>query len=220
MKTRQRGAGVDGCRAGWIVATRTSVLVIDRLGTLVEDATIDIIGVDMPIGLPDKWTRAADTEARRFLGGGRASTVFPTPPRPLLHATDYAHANVESRRLFGRGLPKQAFNLLPRLRELDELVRAQPENRLVEIHPECSFRALAGAALPSKHRPDGLDARRALLRPLFGDAVDARPPGTQVHDVLDAFAVLWSVERFRRRAHLEHGDGERDCYGLPMRIVT
>ena len=118
-------------------------------------------------------------------------------------------------------MPKQAFNLLPRLRELDELARAQPENRLVEIHPECSFRALAGAALPSKHTPDGLDARRALLRPLFGD-VGRRTASAahEVHDVLDAFAVLWSVERFCHGAHLEHGDGERDGYGLPMRIVT
>jgi predicted RNase H-like nuclease len=220
MNALRRDAGVDGCRTGWIVATRTSVHVIERLETLVEDSTIDIIGVDMPIGLPDRWARAADTEARRFLGGRRASTVFPTPPRPLLHEADYALANLGSRRLFGRGLSKQAFNLLPRLREVDELARTEPEDRLVEIHPECSFRALAGAALPSKHTPGGRAARQALLRPLFGELVDARPPGAQVHDVLDAFAVLWSVERFRRGAHIEHGDGARDRYGLPMRIVT
>ena len=220
MTLGRRGAGVDGSRGGWVVATRTSVRVLDRLESLVEDSTIDVIGVDMPIGLPDEWARAADTEARRFLGGRRASTVFPTPPRPLLHETDYAHANSSSRRRLGRGLPKQAFHLLPRLRELDGLARSQPDDRLVEIHPECSFQALAGATLPSKHTPEGRDARHALLRPLFGELVDVRPPGAQAHDVLDAFAVLWSVERFRRGTHIEHGDGERDRYGLPMRIVT
>ena len=90
----------------------------------------------------------------------------------------------------------------------------------MEIHPECSFRALASVALPSKHTPDGRDARQALLRPLFGDLVGARPPGAQAHDVLDAFAVLWSVERFCRGDHMEHGDGTREACGLPMRIIT
>ncbi len=174
----------------------------------------------MPIGLPDEWGRAADAEARRSLGRGRASTVFPTPPRPLLHETDYTVVNAMSRRLFGKGLPKQSFHLLPRLRELDELARTQPEGRLLEIHPECSFQALAGAPLPSKHTPEGLRARRALLRPLFGELVEARPRGTEADDVLDAFAVLWSVERFCRGDHMEHGDGTRDACGLPMRIIT
>jgi predicted RNase H-like nuclease len=203
-----------------VVVTRTSVDVLDCLELVVADSTIDVIGVDMPIGLPDEWGRAADAEARRSLGGGRASTVFPTPPRPLLQETDYAVANAMSRRLFGKGLPKQSFHLLPRLRELDELARTQPEGRLLEIHPECSFQALAGAALPSKHTPDGLRARRALLRPLFGELVEARPRHAEADDVLDAFAVLWSVERFSRGGHIEHGDGARDSSGLPMRIIT
>jgi predicted RNase H-like nuclease len=174
----------------------------------------------MPIGLPDTWWRAADVDARRFLGGRRASTVFPTPPRPLVHQTDHAAASALSRTLFGRGLPRQSFHLLPRLRELDELARTQGEDRILEVHPECSFRALAGTTLPSKHRSDGREARQSLLRPLFGAVIDVRPRGADTDDVLDAFAVLWSVERFLRGEHIEHGDGARDRYGLPMRIVT
>ena len=174
----------------------------------------------MPIGLPDKWWRAADAEARRFLGGRRASTVFPTPPRPLLQQTDHGAASALSRRLFGRGLPRQSFHLLPRLRELDEMARTQGEDRLLEVHPECSFKALAGTALPSKHTLEGRLVREALLRPLFGDLIDVRLRDAGPDDVLDAFAVLWSVERFLRSEHIEHGDGARDRYGLPMRIVT
>jgi predicted RNase H-like nuclease len=174
----------------------------------------------MPIGLPDEWWRAADVEARRFLAGGRSSTVFPTPPRPLLHETDHVEASALSRRLFGRGLPRQSFHLLPRLRELDELARTQGEDRILEVHPECSFRALAGATLPSKHTAEGRAVRESLLHPLFGEVVDIRPRGAEADDVLDAFAVLWSVERFLRGEHIEHGDGARDRYGLPMRIVT
>ena len=82
------------------------------------------------------------------------------------------------------------------------------------------FQTLADAPLPSKHTSDGLRARRALLRPLFGELVEARPRGAEADDVLDAFAVLWSVERFCRGDHIEHGDGTRDACGLPMRIIT
>jgi predicted RNase H-like nuclease len=216
----QQAVAADGCRGGWVVATRTSVVVLGGLAPLVEDSTIVAVGVDMPIGLPDDWGRAADVEARRFLGGRRGVTVFPTPPRPLLHETDHATANARSRQLFGRGLPRQSFHLLPRLRELDELARTQGKDQMLEVHPECSFRALAGVALPSKHTPEGRVVRQSMLRPLFGDVIDARPRGAEPDDVLDAFAVLWSVERFLRGEHIEHGDGARDRYGLPMRIVT
>jgi hypothetical protein len=40
-----------------------------------------------------------------------------------------------------------------------------------------------------------------------------------VDDVLDAYAVLWSVERFLRNEHRVFGDGSRDSRGIEMRIV-
>src|SRR5262249_10923158 len=109
-----RIVGVDGCRGGWIVAERDAVTVIDRLEPLVADAAISAIGVDMPIGLPDVWGRSADVAARRFLGR-RASTVFPTPPRPLISSTTYEEANARRRETYGRGLSRQTFNLFPKI---------------------------------------------------------------------------------------------------------
>jgi predicted RNase H-like nuclease len=219
-----KALGADGCRGGWVVASDDGVEVLDRLDGVVADATVDVIGVDMPIGLPRTWGREADRQARRLLGGPRASSVFSTPPRSLLTATSYATANQRSRSELGQGLTRQTYHLFARIREVDHLVTAlatdEPGDRLVEIHPECSFRVMAGEPLPSKHTADGIARRRALLLPRFGQVVDERPTGAAADDVLDAFAVLWSAERFARGEHLTLGDGSVDEHGLPMRIVT
>ena len=221
-----RVLGADGCRGGWVVASRHRVEVLDCLHDVVADATVDVAGVDMPIGLPRDWGREADRQARQLLGWPRASSVFPTPPRSLLTATTYATANQRSWSELGRGLTRQTYHLFERIKEVDCLVRAAtdiaavPGDRLIEVHPECSFRVMAGEALPSKHTADGIARRRALLLPRFGPVIDDRPMGAAADDVLDAYAVLWSAERFVRGEHLTLGDGSVDELGLPMRIVT
>jgi predicted RNase H-like nuclease len=216
--------GADGCRGGWVVASHHGVDVLARLDTVVADATVVVIGVDMPIGLPSRWGREADRQARRLLGRPRASSVFPTPPRSLLTTTTYAMANQRSWSELGQGLTRQTFHLFERIREVDRLATAlaiaQAADRLVEIHPECSFHVMGGEPLPSKHTAAGIEKRRALLLPRFGPVVDDRPKGAAADDVLDAYAVLWSAERFARGEHLLLGDGSVDELGLPMRIVT
>jgi len=221
-----KALGADGCRGGWVVASRHGVEVLDRLDDIVADTTVAVIGVDMPIGLPRDWGREADRQARQLLGRPRASSVFPTPPRSLLTATTYATANQRSWTELGRGLTRQTYHLFGRIKEVDLLVRAamdaaaRPRDRLVEVHPEGSFRVMAGAPLPSKHTAGGIARRRALLLPRFGPVIDDRPTGAAADDVLDAYAVLWSAERFAGGEHLTLGDGSVDELGVPMRIVT
>lgn len=217
--------GIDGCRQGWVIAERASprsvaLRVVEQLADAITSA--DVVGIDMPIGLPDEWHRAADIAARRYLSP-RGSTVFPTPPRSLLACTTYDQVNTVARARFGKGVPRQTWHLFPKITEVDTLARSllleQPGARLVEIHPECSFRALAGRVLASKHTPNGIIERTEALRAVVGAAADARPRGARPDDVLDALAVLWSAERFARGEHVELGDGRSDALGLPMRIV-
>lgn len=209
-------AGIDGCRDGWIVADDDGWRVVSSLVDVV--AHFDVVGIDMPIGLPAAWGRAADTEARYFLRG-RASTVFPTPPRALLGHDDYASANEASRRLFGRGLTKQTFFLFPKIREVDALVDIRHPDRLVEIHPECAFARMGDGPLPSKRTAEGAEARRRALERATGAAPERRR-GVPEHDVLDAHAVLWSARRFAAGTAVAFGGGERDERGVPMRIVS
>lgn len=212
----RRIAGVDGCRDGWIVADADGWDVVPALADVVD--RYDVVGIDMPIGLPDAWGRRADREARAFLCG-RASTVFPTPPRWLLAHHDYAGANAASKQRGGRGLTKQTFFLFPRIREVDTLADPARADHLVEIHPECAFARMGDGPLPPKRTAEGAAARRAALERHLGAAPERRR-GVPEHDVLDAHAVLWSARRFAAGQAVVFGEGDVDGRGLPMRIVS
>lgn len=79
--------GIDGCRAGWVIASSGPGLraldfqVVPDLRGAVREAAAGraVLAVDIPIGLAASWPRAADVEARRFLGVPRGSSVFPAP---------------------------------------------------------------------------------------------------------------------------------------------
>jgi len=230
--------GLDGCRAGWALATvdrdgGVEVAVITSFADAVarvRDGRLAALAVDMPIGLPDDGRRAADGEARARLGH-RRSTVFPTPARPVLVAADYDEALALSRRATGTGLSVQAFNLLRRMREVDQLVDPSLQDRVVECHPELAFAALAGAPVPvSKHTAAGIAARSGLLEAALqdlgavagaaSDLVERPPRGARADDVADALAIALVARRLDRGEVERLGDGAHDRRGLRMEIVT
>ncbi len=214
--TPRRIGGADGCRQGWTVASDSGVIVASSL----SDMDFDVLGVDMPIGLPESWHRRADDCARAFLPASRRSSVFPTLPRPLLGEGSYAEANAASKARYDRGVSIQSWSLAPKIRELDLLARSPVATALVEIHPECSFWAMTGELLPPKRTRAGLDARRRAIEAWYEGEVPDRLPGAAADDIVDAVAVLWSARRFAAGEHLVLGDGSTDGCGLPMRIVV
>ncbi len=181
----------------------------------------DVVGIDMPIGLADNGVRSCEPEARRFIAP-RGSTIFSTPSRACLDARDYAHACELSRAASGKAISKQAWHILPKIREVDDSAHSVDGDRVVEVHPECSFAMMnGGVVLPSKHTVEGLTVRAATIERVF-DIVPPRVVGADRDDVLDAFAVLWSTERFARGDHHSFpADGyEVDARGRPMRIIV
>jgi predicted RNase H-like nuclease len=211
-----RIAGVDGCRDGWVVATVDGVHVQPSFATITRE--FDLIGVDMPIGLPEVWGRDADRAARAYIPR-RGSCVFPTPPRSLVTLASYADANAASKARFGVGLTRQTFNLFAKIRDVDAAIDAASQHRALEVHPECSFRALTGTVLPPKRTSEGREARRRALEAIFG-TIDQRVPRARPDDVLDAYAVLWTAWRHHRGESETLGGGETDARGLVMRIVV
>ena len=141
-------AGIDGCRAGWIVAgwdgTAWALERVEAIADVVplmrHQATVCI---DMPIGLSVTGVRQCDAAARRLLGP-RRSSVFPAPPRMALVDRPYAELNTASKRRFDRGLSKQTFHLLPKIRETEALLRGglYRAQEWLETHPELCFTAL------------------------------------------------------------------------------
>jgi predicted RNase H-like nuclease/transcriptional regulator with XRE-family HTH domain len=228
-----RVAGVDACRGGWVLATGqaegdgpTSVRVVGSFGEIVgmvKGGLLAAVGVDIPIGLPEAGSRACDITARELIGP-RRSSVFPAPIRGVLDAPTWSQANDQAKQLHGKGLARQTFGLLAKIREVDELINPDLQDAIVEVHPEVSFAVLSGRPLDApKHGAEGRSARRMALEREFPDIrrhAAVRLRGAASDDVLDAYAVLWTARRFFRGEDRVLGDGARDTRGLRMEIVV
>ena len=101
---------------------------------------------------PRAGPRPCDRDARRELGP-RWMCVFGPPDRELL-GLDFAHARevVDRRRAADPPadhpvMTHQTINIAPKIAEADRVLRADPGRQewLLEVHPELSFQALAGA---------------------------------------------------------------------------
>ncbi|MEE9284948.1 MAG: DUF429 domain-containing protein [Dehalococcoidia bacterium] len=226
-------AGVDGCKAGWVAAfqdVESGELGCDVFRAFAEvlDSTYrpEVVAVDMPIGLAERGRRDCDVEARRLLEG-RRSSVFPPPIRPVLHVGDYPEANAKSKELHGQGLSKQAFYLMPKIREVEGQALLH-RRRVREAHPELCFWAMNGKEplTASKKHPAGVQHRQQLLERAYGGALPglahqvSELRGFREDDLYDALAALWTAVRILRgEAKRVPHDPPRDSLGLPMEIV-
>ena len=230
--------GVDGCRAGWFyfALARSEepgwgiVGTIEELVSNVEDS--DCIFIDIPIGLPDGHeVRLCDREARESLGRPRASSVFPAPVRAALAAQTHEDANRISREASGKGLTQQTFAILPKIREVDSLLRKSEKARRIlrEVHPEICFWALAGGRpMQAKKKTDaGIRERLELLEGVDPSVAEAfaqirakfRSRDLGDDDILDAMAAAITASAGPEALMTLPEDPARDSCGLPMEMV-
>lgn len=228
--------GVDGCAGGWIAALRRDgrgEIDCQRVARLEElfakASTPSVVAVDMPIGLLERGARQCDVEARRLLGV-RRSSVFTPPLRPMLASASRAAASRVRHRLEGKRVPIQAWAIVPKILEVDRLLRGHPARREIvrEAHPELCFFFLNGGRpmRQSKKTAGGQAERVALLRKWCGAAA-ARALGErqklrcQADDIVDALVLLWTAERVERGEAVTIPAGPpRDAYGLRMEMVA
>ena len=140
--------GVDGCRLGWVAVfadgDQLRYRLFHRFDALVESfPQAAAILVDIPIGLPrsDCRTRPCDALARRRLGAGRASSVFPAPSRATCGAANVAEARRLNIAELGRSLSAQAWGICTKVAEVDQFLRSDMavRSRVHEVHPEVCF---------------------------------------------------------------------------------
>ena len=204
--------GVDGARGGWVGVRWDGADVTCAFGSTLHELVegvgpVSLVAVDMPIELEAVGTRAAEDLARRLLGP-RRSSLFQSPCIGALDFADhdYAGANAWSKATVGRGLSKQAWFLVPKIREVRAFARSSAV-AVREAMPELSFRAMhAGVPLPhSKVTWSGLRLRLRLLAEHGIDLPDEPGAAGRVapDDLLDAAAVAWSARRIL--------DGTAEC---------
>jgi predicted RNase H-like nuclease len=180
--------------------------------------------IDIPIGLADREPRSCDVAARRLLGP-RRSSVFPAPVRAVLGAASYTEACALSRRACGKGISKQLYNILGKIRTVDTLQTPRLQDQLFEMSPELSFAELTGRPMSANKRTaEGRAARRDALASALGktvpDMLDAPPPpGAKRDDVADALVGAWTARRRAYGIHVRLG-GDVDARGLRMEIIA
>jgi predicted RNase H-like nuclease len=217
--------GVDGWRGRWVgtLLEGRSVRLLDLadVPAVLAVPDVEVVGIDMPIGLSDDGVRACDVQARRRLGRA-GSSVFPTPVRAVLATDDYAEARALSRAATDppRAPSAQSFQLVRAIRSLDDALGDPPADHVVEVHPELAFRALDPELRDAKVTARGMARRLAALRAVMDvdAALLAAPPRVPAVDALDACAAAWSARRVADGTAECVGDGATDARGRPMRI--
>src|SRR5688572_13711849 len=210
-----RLVGIDGCAAGWIVASAGESLeglrfeIRAELGGLIAEAAGGAaqVVIDVPIGLPQTGARLCDVAARGLLRAPRNSSVFPAPCRAVLAAQTYDEACALSVQVSGKRISRQLFGILPKIRSVDALMSRAVQEWVREAHPEVTFAELAGTGRGLAHykkEAEGEAERLALLRPFIGpiDVTAVRAglgPGKVARDdIVDALVCLVTAHRIHR----------------------
>jgi len=229
--------GVDGCRAGWLAVklsrrgTPESRIFPDIASLWSAYRRAALILVDIPIGLPEAANdRNCDRAARKVLGPRRAS-VFPVPCRNAVYAPNYDAAIRINEQLTGKRIFRATWNLIPRMRQVDELLRAEPQARKVfrEAHPEVLFWGLnqgkpmtlakKGAAGEAE-RLEVLERLYPRARALFLEMRETLPKGRAIpDDLMDALAAAVTGMLGGKELRTLPENPECDAHGLPMEMV-
>jgi predicted RNase H-like nuclease len=148
-------SGVDGCRGGWFAfhfdGESWSENFFEEISELYRASDSNLILIDIPIGLrtTESKERLCDLESRKILNK-RKSSIFPAPSRLAIHCNEYQLASQKNKEATGRGLSKQTFSIIPKIREVDYFIQLNNYNprkkRIREVHPEVCFWGLNGCS--------------------------------------------------------------------------
>ena len=230
--TRAMVRGVDGCVAGWLAiwvdpnGGQPSSRVFPDASSLFASDDWAVTAVDIPIGLPTHGPRECDVAARRLLRD-RRSSVFPAPLRCTLSANTYEEAcELSARASGGKKLSKQAFAILPKIRQIDDFLRRERSRSATvhEVNPEACFTYWNGGQPMqyAKRSGFGFVERFRLVEQAFPGCAERfrnEHPANQVSDddILDALAALWTALRLHKSSAIRIGpEGTRDEVGLEM----
>lgn len=229
--------GIDGCRAGWVCVGLSAdggfavniIPTVDSIEPWLESAALVLI--DVPIGLQTTGVsgRHCDLAARKMIKP-RGSTVFPAPARSAAYKDTYEDACDENERCLGKRIPRQAFGICPKIREVDEFMRRiRPRSKVREMHPEVAFCGLNGMTplLTRKKDSDGFAERKKLLNDLDARArsvielarkIENRQTYLADDDILDALVGAVTASRYPDLQTLPL-DPPTDDEGLAMEMV-
>jgi predicted RNase H-like nuclease len=99
--------GIDACKKGWVGVTNDlrgyfGPTILELVAAAAEDGELEVVAIDIPIGLPTSGPRQADVLPGKLVGR-RTSSVFATPVSATLTASTHAEATAISVDTTGKG---------------------------------------------------------------------------------------------------------------------
>ncbi|RXA21691.1 DUF429 domain-containing protein [Methanosarcina sp. MSH10X1] len=239
--------GVDGCRAGWfavLLAMENDQNYDWEIGVFPDfSCLIDflkenygqfepLILIDIPIGLKKGGSgeRLSDIAARSILKA-RKPSIFPVPCREAVYAENYENACEINKRLTGKSISRQSWNIVPKIRDLDTfLIRNETfRSKVKETAPEVCFQAFMGSPMRyPKKSLEGFSERIRALKNLCqsadkiaGSALSRyRRKEVSKDDILDALVAALTAQ-LGQKYGFEYVpcDPEEDPEGLNIQMV-
>ena len=228
--------GIDGCPSGWFyvgidIKGECQFGVLEKysdIGLFAKRARLTL--VDIPIGLPSSviTDRLCDKAARKVITP-KGSSVFPAPARAALLEHSYIEGSEANRQAVGKKLSKQTWNIVPKIREVDDYMRSQDlQGKVREMHPEVAFWALNDRKplYFGKKKREGAEERLEILTRFLPFANDCYKEALNIYkrkdvaadDILDAMVGAVTAMHSPRIKTLPESPS-MDEEGLAMEIV-
>jgi predicted RNase H-like nuclease len=226
-------AGIDGSKGGWVCVSgyenNFKELKFEKLKEFddIKSKDFNLVLVDIPIGLDidlKKGGRIVDKLARKELLTNKSS-IFNAPSRLVLEAKNYEEANKINKNK-GMGLSKQSWNLVKKIKEVDEFIRNSNKTIIFESHPEIIFQAMKRDKVSTKKKNDeGIIERTNLLekngfnKVFLEKNLSAKDSFYKKDDFIDACSLFWSANRAIAKTEVKiPNDIVLDSEGIIMQI--
>ena len=226
-------AGIDGSKGGWVCVSgyenNFKELKFEKLKEFddIKSKDFNLVLVDIPIGLDidlKKGGRIVDKLARKELLTNKSS-IFNAPSRLVLEAKNYEEANKINKNK-GMGLSKQSWNLVKKIKEVDEFIRNSNKTIIFESHPEIIFQAMKRDKVSTKKKNDeGIIERTNLLekngfnKVFLEKNLSAKDSFYKKDDFIDACSLFWSANRAIAKTEIKiPNDMVLDSEGIIMQI--
>ena len=226
-------AGIDGSKGGWVCVSgyenNFKELEFEKLKEFndIKSKDFNLVLVDIPIGLDidlKKGGRIVDKLARKELLTNKSS-IFNAPSRLVLKAKNYEEANKINKNK-GMGLSKQSWNLVKKIKEVDDFIRNSNKTIIFESHPEIIFQVMKRDKVSTKKKNDeGIIERRNLLekngfnKVFLERNLSAKDSFYKKDDFIDACSLFWSANRAITKSEVKiPNDIVLDSEGIIMQI--
>lgn len=199
--------GIDPCLGGWF-----GVMVSEDCWKVNVFATIkdiintwddsDLFLVNLPIGLQQGSSeeRKCDLEARKLLESFNSFDLPSVPCREAIYCSSFGVANIVNKRLTGRKISTRLWDVVDRIKELDEFLikNTNFRDRFKECNSEIGYLVLHGKLMiNSRTVLAGYSERRDVLRKIYPNTDNIlehsvksfRRKDLKVENVLDALCI-------------------------------